>query len=373
MPLPAVLIVGNFLSEAVGNRAVCEELAPRLASAGHRVVITSNRAGRLARLADMLAVCWRERARYDVAQVDVFSGPSLVWAEAVSALFGALAKPFILTLHGGSLPAFARRWPGRVRRLLRSATLVTAPSEYLRAELASFRPDIRLLPNALDLDRYGYRERRQVQPKLVWLRAFHAIYNPAMALEAIALLRARYPSLGLTMAGPDKGDGTLARVRKRAAELAVDDVVQWPGRVAKSDVGRVINAGDIFLNTTNADNTPVSVLEALACGACVVSTNVGGLPYLLENERDALLVAPQNAQEMADAIARILSEPALSARLSAAGRRKAEQMDWPRILTLWQKAFADALGARPARRLSIIRKPSFARTPASAGTSSSLP
>ncbi len=68
--------------------------------------------------------------------------------------------------------------------------------------------------------------------------------------------------------------------------------VDFWASVEKSEVPAWLAKGDIFLNTTNVDNTPVSVIEAQAAGLCVVSTNVGGIPFLLENGKDALLVPP---------------------------------------------------------------------------------
>ena len=174
----SILLVGNFLSSSVGTRGVCEDLAVRLEALGWSVLTTSCRRSRLPRLADMLSTAWFERRRYAVAQVDVYSGPAFSWAEAVCWTLRRAGKPFVLTLHGGNLPGFARRWPGRVRRLLGSATAVTTPSRYLWERMGSFRKDVRLLPNSLDVSRYPFRVREQVRPQLVWLRAFHQIYNP---------------------------------------------------------------------------------------------------------------------------------------------------------------------------------------------------
>jgi glycosyltransferase involved in cell wall biosynthesis len=101
-----------------------------------------------------------------------------------------------------------------------------------------------------------------------------------------------------------------------------------------------MDQGDIFLNTTNVDNTPISVLEAMACGLCVVSTNAGGIPYLLEHERDALLVPPDDAQAMARAVHRILTEPGLAESLSENARRKVEQFDWCAVLPQWERLFS---------------------------------
>jgi glycosyltransferase involved in cell wall biosynthesis len=101
------------------------------------------------------------------------------------------------------------------------------------------------------------------------------------------------------MIGPDKGDGSFEETRQIAAELGVMSRISFPGPVLKTETPAWLDQGDIFLNTPEVDNTPVSVLEAMACGLCVVSTNVGGLPYLLENEADALLVPPNSVEGMA--------------------------------------------------------------------------
>ena len=62
-----------------------------------------------------------------------------------------------------------------------------APSPYLREQMRAFRSDIRLIPNGLWLERYPFRHRTQVRPRLVWLRALHSIYNPLMAVETFII------------------------------------------------------------------------------------------------------------------------------------------------------------------------------------------
>ncbi len=331
----SLLMVGNFLSAAIGNRGVCEELAERLAKGGWSVVTTSSRRSRAARLSDMLATAWQCRRRYDVAQVDVYSGPSFVWAEAVAWVLRRARKPYALTLHGGALPAFSRRWSARVRRLLQSAAVVTAPSTYLVDAMRPYRPDLRLIPNGIDLAQYPYRFRESVQPRLIWLRAFHRIYNPVLAIQVLAALRERGWDAGLVMIGPDKGDGSLQQTRAAADDLRVSRFVRFDGAVPKAEVGTRISEGDIFLNTTAVDNSPVSVLEAMACGGCIVSTNVGGIPHLLRDGHNALLVEPGAPPAMSAAVERLLSEPALAAALSRNARKDSEAFDWDRVVPQW--------------------------------------
>jgi glycosyltransferase involved in cell wall biosynthesis len=332
---PAILFIGNFLSSSVGNRAVCEELTARLSASGWSILTTSSRPGRVARLADMLAAVWRHRSAYDAAHIDLYSGPSFVWAEAAAFALERLRKPFVLTLHGGALPEFARRWPRRTRRLLRSAACVTAPSTYLLEGMRTYGGEMRLIPNAIDLARYPFRLRDRPRPRLVWVRAFHQIYDPTLAVRTLALVRLHHPDATLDMIGPDKRDHSLDCARAAAATLGVAKAVRFHGPARKSDIPGWIDRGDIFLNTTTIDNTPVSVVEAMACGACIVSTRIGGVPHLVRDGAEGLLTEPHDAEGMAAAVDRLLSSPSLAARLSRSARSKTEQFDWSLVLPQW--------------------------------------
>jgi len=335
-----VLLVGNFLSGSIGNRSVCEDLAVALASSGWSVITTSSRLGRLTRLFDFLLTVWRQRHRYSLAHVDVYSGFAFAWAELVCWALRMAKKPYVLTLHGGNLPVFAQGSGKRVQRLLQSSSAVTTPSAYLFEQMRPYRQDLVLLPNPLDLPKYPFKHREHPAPNLVWLRAFHDIYNPSLAVKVVALLAKDFPTVRLVMIGPNKGDGSRESMMDLALKLGVLERVICPGQVPKDEIPYWLNQGDIFLNTTRVDNTPISVLEAMACGLCVVSTDVGGIPYLLENEATGLLVPPDNPTAMVAAVARILDEPGLSGQLSERSRRKAEQFDWSIILPRWESLFS---------------------------------
>lgn len=331
-----VLMIGNFLSGHSRSRSVCEDLAERLAGAGWEVFITSKKIGRLERIMDMFGVVWLKRKEYSVATIDVFSGLSFFWAEMTAMILRILKKPYILTLHGGNLPQFSKRCPYRVTRLLRFAAAVTVPSNYLLEQMKPYRTDLLLLPNPIDIKKYQFIPRNQPRPLLMWLRGFEDIYNPPLAVQTVNHLISSHPSLKLSMAGGDLGNGVFEKVKELAGVLGVSNFVELTGGIPKNEVPRWLQRGDIFINTTNADNTPISVLEAMACGLCVVSTNVGGIPYLIENEKDGLLVHPNDPERMAQTIHRILTEPGLSRRLSENARQKVEQFDWALILPQWE-------------------------------------
>ena len=284
----------------------------------------------------MVSTVIATRARYRVAQVDVFSGPAFAWAEAVCSALRLVRRPFVLSLHGGNLQAFADRYPDRVSRLIWSADAVTAPSPHMRGSFLSMRGDIVLLPNALDLSTLCFTPRRRAEPRLMWLRAFHRKYNPSLAVRVLALLTEEFPDVTLTMIGPDRGDGSLEETVQLAVEFRVDDRLSLPGGVSRPQVPGQLSRGDVFLNTTAYESFGVSVMEAAALGLCVVSTSVGALPSIWTHGVDALLVPPDDAPAMARAVRHLLVDPSLAAGLSQRGRQRAERCDQSLVIPRWE-------------------------------------
>ena len=90
---------------------------------------------------------------------------------------------------------------------------------------------------------------------------------------------------------------------------------------------------DIFINTTDFDNTPVSLMEAMALGLPIVSTNVGGLPYLIDNGKDGFLVDNKNPLAMANSIQNLIEENLTEVATNA--RTKAESFSWENVRTKW--------------------------------------
>lgn len=329
----SVLFIGTHPPPDVGTRSVAEGLAEKLRANGFNSILTSRARRRIVRVWQMVADTWVQRHSYDLAHVDVYSGAAFRWAEVSTFLLRAIKKPVILTLHGGNLVSFARTHPRRMARLLSRADAVTTPSRYLAEAVRDLRNSIEVIPNPIETAAYAYVERSHPGPSLVWLRAFHRMYDPVLAIRVLARLE-DIPEAHLTMIGPDK-DGSLAEARAEANRRGVLQRVSFVGGVPKADVPRLLAKGDIFLNTSTVDNTPVSVIEAMATGLLVVSTSVGGVPYLITSGHDGILVAQGDADAMAAAVRRYLEQPAFAARVSRNARAKAENFSWDEVLPRW--------------------------------------
>ncbi len=336
---PGLLFVGSMLGAHRG-RAVSqpETLATLLAADGYRTRQTSSVRQPLGRAAAMAADLVRWQADVDVVVVAVFSGRAFAYAELASLLGRRMGKTVVLHLHGGALPTFAAAHRRRVDRVLRRADAVVAPSAYLAGAFAGIRPDIRVIPNALPVATYRFREREAVRPKLLWMRAFVDLYRPRLALEVLARVRSMVPEATLTMAGQNGGE--LGPVRDEVRRLGLTEAVRFPGFLDEAAKRAVFDAHDIVLTTSRVDNMPVTVLEAGASGLPVVAFPVGGIPELLTHDQTALLALDGDPDDMARAVGRLLTEPGLAGRLSRNGRRLAEACDWTVVRGHWDDLLA---------------------------------
>lgn len=327
-----LIFIGNYF----GTNRVWEEVPDRLSKLGFHCIITSRHIPRVRRLLTMITTIFLQKNSYDLAIVDVFSGSSFFWAEVVTGILRSLNKPYILVLRGGGLVDFCTSHVIRTKKLFRKAVEIITPSKFLQEGLIELRANIKYLPNGLDLNLFYFKHRESIEANLVWVRALHQIYQPQVGVKAVAILKEQFPTIHLTMAGQDKKDGSREIIQNIINDDSLEANVTWIGLIPRNSVPETLQKADIFVNTTLYEGFGTSVLEAAACGLCIVTTNVGELPYLWENGIDALLVPPNDPEAMAAAVTWILTEPGLAARLSANARKKAERYDWSVVLPQWE-------------------------------------
>ncbi|MBX6330362.1 MAG: glycosyltransferase family 4 protein [Gemmatimonadaceae bacterium] len=314
-----------------------EILADLFGNSGYDVRAVSHAASRYARLADIAVTVARWRQSVDVLMIQCYGGPSFV-VEDVATLLGRWhRRAVVLHLRGGAMPEFFARYPRWTRRVLARADAIVAPSSFLAEAVVPYGFRARVIPNVIDLAAYPFRVRERPAPRLFWMRSFHSIYNPRMALAVLARVRVVRPDATLVMGGQD--NGMLAEVRADAERLGLADAVRFPGFLGPEAKRREGDAADVFLSTNHIDNTPVAVIEAAAMGLPVVSTRVGGVSHLIRDGDTGLLVPDGDDAAMAAAVLRILDEPGLAARLSRNGRAMAERSSWEQVRAQWDALF----------------------------------
>lgn len=319
-------------------------LAELLADDGFDVIAGSSKSNKLRRLVE---ICWmisRNCRRINVLILEVYSGAGFFPADAASLLAKLLGIPSVLVLHGGNLPDLAEKYPRWVKRVFSRASALVAPSTFLAERLSHLGFEIRVIPNVIVLTHYKHRLRREISPKLFWMRSFHPIYNPRLALDAFAMVKNEFPGATLVMAGVDKG--LEDSIKSSAREMGLEDSVRFPGFLDENSKVKEFAEADIYLNTNRIDNMPVSVVEACAMGVPVVATDVGGLSHLITDRENGLLVRDGDPNEMADAIKSLLRDPGLAERLSRNGRLLAERSSWTAVRKSWDGLFTRILSPK---------------------------
>lgn len=304
------------------------------------------------RLLPYLIDLWRCAGRVDLFHVMANSG----WAWhlfAAPAVWLARLRgtPVIINYRGGEAASFFAsqfRW---VQPTLARTSLVVVPSGFLAAIFAEHGVKTVIVPNIIDLSRFKAAEGRERGCHLIVTRNLEDIYDVPTALRAFAMIRRVHPQAQLTVAGSGP---KLDELRQLCVELKIEDAVRFTGRLDNEDIAGLYREADILLNPSLADNMPISLLEAMASGVPIVSTNVGGIPYLVEHGSSAMLVPPRRPDEMAECALRLLEDPDLAERLRAAGLEVARRYTWPivreRLFDAYGAALVMGLGRSPEER-----------------------
>ena len=128
-----------------------------------------------------------------------------------------------------------------------------------------------------------------------------------------------------------------------ARELDIADRVRFTGRLDRDQMAALYRDADLMLNASRVDNMPNAILEALASGLPVVTTDAGGIPFIVKQRETAMLVPVDDPSAMADAARQVLDDPALRAELATAGRHEVQRYRWSSVRTELLSAYADAL------------------------------
>lgn len=278
---------------------------------------------------------------YDVAHVFAASYFSFVLAPTPAlAIARVLGRPTILNYRSGEADDHLTRWRTAVPTIRLASRLVT-PSGYLVDIFAKHRLVAESIPNSVDLDRFRWRERVPLRPVFLSNRNFEAHYDVACVLRAFSLIQEKCPSAELMVAG----DGPLRRrIHALQEELGLRKV-EFLGRVEHDRMPELYDRTDIYLNSPYIDNMPNSILEAYASGLPVVTSDAGGIPYIVRDQETGLVVPTRDHEALAAAALRLLSEPELARSLAASARREVEEhYSWEQVQDQWLALYRELAG-----------------------------
>ena len=286
-------------------------------------------------------------AAYDVVHVFSASYASFLLAP-VPAMLAAktLGKRVVLHYHSGEAEDHLANWGALVHPWMRIADEIVVPSAYLRDVFARFGHCSRVVPNIVDLAMFDYRERRPLRPRLLSTRNLERYYRVDVIIEAFAHYQRLNPEATLTIAGYGSEE---PRLRALAAQLTKGGV-RFLGKVMPAWMPKLYADSDIYLNASQLDNQPVSILEAFASGMPVISTPAGDIPSMVRHGETGLIVAPEAPRALARAIAETLDRPERALHMAEQAHDELERYTWPAVRDEWRSVYGTQKSEASTRR-----------------------
>jgi glycosyltransferase involved in cell wall biosynthesis len=232
---------------------------------------------------------------------------------------------FSISEHGPDI-FFAPEW-WRLDEKFARALFVCCISDFCRSQAMIFTPvdrwgRLHIVHCGVDPSEFAVRHHCGSSARLLFVGRLTAAKGVPLLLQAVAELRPRWPTLSLDIAG-DGPDRML--VESLVSELRLEDCVRTHGFQSSEEVRRLLAETDVFVLASFAEGVPVVLMEAMATGVPVVTTQIAGIPELVRNGTSGLVVPPGNVTELARAIEKLLGDPALREEIGQAGRRIVEQ------------------------------------------------
>jgi glycosyltransferase involved in cell wall biosynthesis len=222
------------------------------------------------------------------------------------------------------------------RRVLKTTDRLIVPSGHLAEVMREFGLDAQIVPNLVDLSQFRFRLRNPVRPHLVCTRGFHPYYGIDVVVRAFAEVQKSWAEAQLDLVG---GGPLEAKIKNLVRELNLSGI-NFLGVASRADIGTFYDRADIFVNASNLDNMPVSVLEAFASGTPVVTTAPRGMRYIVDDERTGLLSEPGDAHALALNILRVLDNQELARRMAQNAFAESSRYHWESVREQWLSVYS---------------------------------
>jgi glycosyltransferase involved in cell wall biosynthesis len=194
------------------------------------------------------------------------------------------------------------------------------------------------IPNFVDVSRIRFRERSPFRPAFLSNRNFEALYNVSCTLRAFAAIQAQMPGATLILVG----DGAMRdELKAFAASLCLRNVA-FAGKVPPEQMPEFYDKADIYLNSPNIDNMPTSVIEAFAAGLAVVTTDAGGIPFIVRHGDNGRMVSRGDAAAMAVEACALLADSDKALAMTRRARAECEtRYVWPAVRAQWEELYRE--------------------------------
>ena len=329
-----ILYISNYKKGLGGINAQVDLLHACVINEGYIADIFSTKGNPFERIGQFFQLLSAVR-KYDVLHIHGCSD----WG-MLPVVYGVIAgkiwrKRIIVTYHGGGAGDYFERHGAFASRWLCRADKVIVLSGYLKKIFDEYDIPCVVIPNIVPLREDIYQPKQGIAPKFISIRHLTSLYQIDIIIRAYAQVLEKYPDATLDILGQgDKREALEALVRglEKEGVSELGRKVRFVGQVPNEQIYDYLRANDIMLSAPKIDNMPVSLLEAMNAGVLVISSNVGGVPYMIEHDRTGLLSdSSQNSDvsdQMAEQMLWALEHQKESIRMIEAAHREVKKYSW---------------------------------------------
>lgn len=329
-----IAIIGPIIIDDKSSGGEGEKLYQKLKEEGYTVYKKSIHRSKLKRMIDTLWFLMVKSNSYDTVILLLFSGKAFILEYISAILTKLLNKKIIGVLHGGAFHQFYTNYPNFSDFLFEKCDALYTPSVFLKNYLLARGTFVEYLPNFIPLEQFKKPEqKRTFEKRLLWVRGFHNIYNPEMAILMMSELLKTHPDAKLVMIGPDKGK--MDKCKELACKLHVNDNIAILGYVPNHELISYFQNADVFINTTRYESFGVALMEAAGTALPIVSTNVGEIPLLWKHKVNILLCEDGDYIEMNKNICSLFENETLRTQVAENGYQHTQNYTWGSIRPKW--------------------------------------
>lgn len=232
-----------------------------------------------------------------------------------------------------------------IKKALKKANAITATSNYLKSKVIDYYPKIsgktEVIPFGVNILHAPSDFPQFNSIKICFTKALRSIYGPDTLLYAIAIVRNHITNLEVNLAGEGEMRKELEKIIK---DENLANIVNLVGFIENSNIYEFIKKHHLLVMPSRQESFGVSVLEASAVGRPIIATDVGGISEVVINSKTGILVKPNDAEELAESIIKLCSEPSLMIQMGQAGHKFVrDNYDWDNSLDMMVELYRKVL------------------------------
>ncbi|HJP91472.1 MAG TPA: glycosyltransferase family 4 protein [Pyrinomonadaceae bacterium] len=276
--------------------------------------------------------------KFDIIHIFSAAYLSFLIAPTPAILIGKLyGKKVLLNYHSGEAESHLQRWRRIIAPILKLVDKFVVPSEFLVKVFSKYGIEACAIFNDIDLNRFEFRERAVLRPRFLSNRNLAAHYGVDCILRAFALIQQQVPEAALTVVGYGRQREALENL---ARELNLRNV-SFTGRIEHEDIYQHYSSADIFLNASRVDNQPLSIIEAFSCGLPVVTTDAGGIPYMVTDGETGCVVRVGDCEALANRALDLLTRQNIASAMIQRARGECVKYTWEVVCAQWLRVYRD--------------------------------